>query len=163
MNSETDLIKYLQNDIKKSLKIDILDVAKFHSRRKEKGGGHHSVSRDVFCYVDHLGYIRYGGNSTERAVKFIREYFPANYKPYTELIHAMWRHGTVHNVKPYACKANLPNTSTDIEVHWLSTNHNRKVERNQHLMFYEMEDEPNKAYLESVYKVNFLTINDIHV
>ena len=59
----------------------------------------------------------------------------------------MWRHGTVHNLKPYACKTNLPNTSTDIEVHWLSTNHTRKVERNQHLMFYEMEDEPNKAYL----------------
>jgi hypothetical protein len=62
----------------------------------------------VFCLIDLLGSIAYNndpkkredGASTRKAVKFIKEFFSKHYKPYANLLVALWHHGTIHNFVP---------------------------------------------------------------
>ena len=74
-------LSYLKSEIRASILKDVIDVAVYHARRQRvKDGGHFSIPRLVFCYVDHLGHIAYGGNSTARTVRFIKEFFPERYR-----------------------------------------------------------------------------------
>lgn len=144
-----DAIQYLEDEIRKSIITDIVDVAAYHGRRQQLESGHHSTPRQVFCYVDHLGYIAYGHTShTKRAVKFIKEFFPSQYEAFAQLIFVMWRHGTVHQFKPFSYRAPLgDNSGRQVAVRWLSTNHNRKLERNLHLLVFPMEDTLDTVFL----------------
>jgi len=144
---DEDVVGYLAQ-VRLSAEADIVKVARYHARDHKANHGHFSTPRHVFCYVDHLGFIAYGGNSTPRSVRFIREFFPARYARFAELLYAMWRHGTVHQLKPYAYKASLTDQVDDVvEVRWLSTNHNRKLERAQHLLVFPVPDAVNAVYL----------------
>lgn len=144
-----DPVKYVETEVKLSILTDVVRVAKYHARHHTENTGHFSTPRQVFCYVDHLGYLAYGDNrSTSRSVQFIRDFFPPHYTPYAELLFSMWRHGTVHQLKPYTYRAPLKNgVSQQITVNWLSTNHNRKRERGQHMLFFPMEGKKNDVYL----------------
>jgi hypothetical protein len=140
-----DALSYLKSEIRASIVKDVIDVAVYHARRQRvKDGGHFSIPRQVFCYVDHLGHIAYGGNSTARAVRFIKEFFPARYRDFAELAHSMWRHGTVHQYKPICYHASFCASSPKIiVVKWISSNHDRKKERNQNMLPFPMEGEGN--------------------
>lgn len=144
-----DVIEYLEDEVRKSIITDVVDVAAYHGRRQELDSGHYSTPRQVFCYVDHLGYVAYGdSSSTKRAVKFIKEFFPSQYEAFAELLFVMWRHGTVHQLKPYSYRAPLRDASgRQVAVRWLSTNHNRKQERTQHMLVFPMEDTPDTVFL----------------
>ena len=120
---------------------DVVAVAKV-------GLGRFGVPRSVFCYVDHLGYIAYGlSGSTERAVRFIREFFPTYYHDLAELIIHMWRHAVVHEHKPRSLSMAMPETGQNVEVLWLSTTHARLRERGLHLSALTIKGSPNSVYL----------------
>lgn len=106
-----DVLGYLQQ-VRLCAESDVVNVARYHARNHKTNHGHFSTPRQVFCYVDHLGFIAFGGQSTPRSVRFIREYFPAQYGRFAALLHAMWRHGTVHQLKPYSYKAPLADGAT---------------------------------------------------
>lgn len=134
-------------DVRRSIETDVINVAHYHSHpcRRDKSGGHFSVPRDVFCYVDHLGYLAYGNRgSTVRAVKFMKDYFPSKYKNVADTVYAMWRHGTVHQYEP---KLFMVSNSPDIVIKWVSTNHNRTKERQQHLLPFRMNGKDDTVYL----------------
>jgi hypothetical protein len=142
-----DIVGYLEQ-VRLSAESDVVKVARYHARDHKADRGHFSTPRQVFCYVDHLGFIAYGGDSTPRSVRFIREYFPTRYQQFPELLYAMWRHGTVHQLKPYSYKAPLADdTGRAVEVRWLSTNHNRKIERAQHMLLFPVPDASDAVYL----------------
>ncbi|OGU27105.1 MAG: hypothetical protein A2057_06840 [Ignavibacteria bacterium GWA2_35_9] len=129
---------YLKVKVRGSIITDIVDIAKYHSINRGINAGWFSVPRQVFCIVDFLGSISYNnkgkesGASTRKAVRFIKEFFPKHYKPFANLLIAMWRHGTVHNFAPsayYVVKGNRK-----IIIRWTSNRsdaiHNRKVNLN---------------------------------
>lgn len=143
-----DAIKYLETEVRPSVLTDVVAVAAYHGRRQKLGAGHFSTPRQVFCYIDHLGYIAYGGASTGRAVRFIKEFFPVSYREMAELVYVMWRHGTVHELKPVSYRAPLRGVPCrKVEVRWLSTNHNRERERRRHMLVFPMEGKPDTVYL----------------
>lgn len=145
-----ETFKYLENKIRTSIINDIRDIAHYHSRRRKiKSSGHFSIPRSVFCYIDHLGYIAFGDNSsTSRSIKFIKKFFPSNYHTFSELIYSMWRHGTVHQYKTISYCASYPNnTTTKINVKWLSSIHNRRKERNQNLLPFPMQGKKDTVYI----------------
>ncbi len=149
MKMRGNAVKYLETEIRPSIVTDVLDVAVYHGKRQTlKGASHHSIPRNVFCYIDHLGCVAFGGTPTARGVKFIEEFFPARYRPLADLVYAMWRHGTVHAYKPYSYHATVDGASPkDVVVRWLSTNHNRKIERRQHMLVFPMRGKPDTVYL----------------
>jgi hypothetical protein len=126
---------------------EVVKLAEHYAAGWIEGRGHFSVPREVFCYVDHLGELAFGGPSTARAVRFIREFFPSRYHTWAELLYAMWRHGTVHAHKPYSYRAPLPGSMTVVEVRWLSANHNRPRERSVHLLVFPIDGHPNAVSL----------------
>jgi hypothetical protein len=144
-----DPTRYLEDEVLTSAVSDIVEVAAYHARHHARNTGHFSTPRQVFCYADHLGYIAYGETaSTARTVRFIREFFPPNYGRFAELLVAMWRHGTVHQLRPYSYRAPLHDGDVrEPEVRWLSSNHNRKKERAQHMLVFSMENTPDAVYL----------------
>lgn len=145
-----ETFKYLENEIRTSIINEIRDVAYYHSRRRNiKSAGYFSIPRSVFCYIDHLGYIAFGDDSsTNRSIKFIKEFFPTNYHKFSELIYSMWRHGTVHQYKAISYYASYPNnTPTKINVKWLSTIHNKNIERNQNLLPHPMQGKKDTVYI----------------
>ena len=122
-------INYLEN-VRTSIVRDVKDVAIYHSRHyKGKSAGFFSIPRQVFCYVDYLGFVAFGGDSTTRAVGFIEKYFPKNYKDFAELLYSMWRHGTVHEYEPKSLFASFADRPMLVSVSWLSNNSNQKVHR----------------------------------
>ena len=143
----TDPIRYLNSHIRKSAIDDIRDVAHYHAiRRKSKPkAGHFSIPRNVFCFVDHLGAIAFGGSSSLNAVKFIQTFFPPEYHDFAALTYCMWRHGTVHEYKPKSYYATV--RGTEIEVRWLTSIHNRKAERSQNMLSFPMKRKKNILYL----------------
>ena len=144
-----DSIKYLK-EIRNSIIKDIRDVAYYHARRhKQKNAGHFSIPREVFSIVDHLGFLAYGDSgSTARAVKFIKEFFPDRYFELAELVYAMWRQGTIHQFKPISYHASSINgIPQKVIVKWVSTNHNRKKERQQNMLCFPMEGKKNTVYI----------------
>ncbi len=132
-------IKYLEN-IRTSIVNDVKDVAIYHSRHyKGKKSGFFSIPREVFCYVDYLGFVAFGENSTNGAVRFIQKYFPKGYKPFAELLYSMWRHGTVHQYEPKSFFANIDDRPMLVTVRWLSSNSNHKSQRRRNLKFYSVK------------------------
>jgi hypothetical protein len=144
-----DPIRYLEDDVLESAQCDIVAVARYHARVFDsQDAGHFSTPRQVFCYADHLGFLASGDSaSTARTVAFIRDFFPPEYARFAELLVAMWRHGTVHQLKPYAYSAPLAGSEGSIEVRWLSSNHNRKRERSLNLLVFPMKNRPGAVYL----------------
>lgn len=137
-----DSIKYLSSDLMNDVHQDVVAVAKL-------GLARFGVPRSVFCYVDHLGYLAYGlSGSTERAVKFMSEFFPARYHDLAELIIHMWRHAVVHEHRPRSLSTTLQGTGQNVEIHWLSTTHDRARERGLHLLVLPIQGRPNAAYLD---------------
>jgi len=60
----------------------------------------------------------------------------------------MWRHGTVHQLKPDSYRAPLTDKSENqVEVKWISSKHNRKRERANHMLLFPMENMNNVVYL----------------
>ena len=124
-------------------------MARYHSRRyKGIQAGHFSIPRQVFCYVDYLGYIAFGGNSsTERSENFLKKYFPPKYKDFAELIYSMWRHGTIHDYAPKTYY--LDGAGQDggrLSIRWLSNNSDKKINRRVHMNIYSMNGTPDKLY-----------------
>lgn len=143
-------IQYLKKEVRKSIINDILDIAKYHSRPdKKKEAGFYSVPRQVFCYVDYLGHLAYGnGYTTEHAERFIREYFPKNYRGYAELLYSMWRHGTVHTYKPKRIFAKYPGDKPEmINIYSLSNNANEAGNRQANMKFFPMHGKKATLYL----------------
>lgn len=143
------IIDYLKTDLRQSIINDVRDVAHYHAHpRRKVNAGYFSIPREVFCYVDFLGQLAFGKGNTESAEKFMKNYFPSNYKNYAELIYSMWRHGTVHDYKPKTYYAEYPNQSPKkIRVYWLSNNGNKKKLRKEHLKFFSMIGKRGTIYL----------------
>ena len=130
-------ISYLKGCIRGSIVSDVINVAKLHSLCGGTCAGWFGIPRQVFCYVDFLGSIAYNnipsfnedGASTRKAVRFIKEFFPKCYRSYANLLIAMWRHGTVHNFKPFVFYTVKGNKKLFVE--WTSNRsdaqHNRVV------------------------------------
>ena len=147
-----NVISYLETFLRPSVETDIVRVATYHGRRQwVDDAGHFSIPRDVFCCVDHLGYIASGDeSSTARGVKFIAKYFPQRYRDRAELVWAMWRHGVVHEYKPLSYRVPLSAASAGkVEVRWVSTNHNRKKERAQQMLSFAADSEPDTVLIVS--------------
>jgi len=144
-----DPVAYLEEAVLPLTIGDVVDVAVFHARHHKRNTGHTSIPREVFCYADHLGYIAFGDKkSASRTARFVRDFFPLNYERYAELLVAMWRHGTVHQLSPYSYRCPLADADPrEIEVRWLTSNHNRKHERAQHLLTFPMAGEPDAVYI----------------
>lgn len=140
-----DLITFLEHTVANFVSYDIRNVALYHSRRhRTTNAGHFSVPREVFCCIDFLGYLRFGKNSTENAVAFIKEYFPQRYKDCAELFYSIWRHGLVHEFIPKTYSAPFPNGNPDeIRLTWLVNNSRAKHNRKRHLKFYRDNDDPS--------------------
>lgn len=138
----TNAIKYLRG-IKNSINNDVKTIALYHSNRdNKKSAGYFSTPREVFCYVDHLGYLAYGSlESTKRSLRFIKDYFPHEYGKYAELIYSMWRHGTVHEYAPSSFFRK--NNGQAVKISWLSNNLNAKRFRRAHLKIYRLERDNN--------------------
>ena len=129
MPNSTDIIIYLEQDFLTAINNDLIEVVKFHNRGT---GGFHSVPREVFCYIDYISAIRYGGNNSSNAIQFIEKYLGrtnARYKHYGKLLYEMWRHGTVHEFDP----KRLKHSSKKYSVGWQTNNDSRKTERECHL------------------------------
>lgn len=147
-------IKYF-NNIRESIIADVKDVADFHARPdKTKEAGFFSIPRNVFCYVDYLGYIAFGYKDRNRiqntkcAEEFIKIYFPSKYNDYAELIYSMWRHGTVHGYEPTSYfSTDSKRKPKTIKVKWLSNNDSEQGNRDAHLNFYLMEGNRATIYL----------------
>jgi hypothetical protein len=143
-----DCIGYLENEVRTRAKTEIVGLAEAYSAGTIPGGGHYSIPRDVFCLVDHLGEVSNGvSGSTNRAIAFIRDYFPVEYHAYAELLIAMWRHGTVHSYRPNSVRASIAGSPAPVEVQWLSSNHDRARERGAHLLIYPVEGKPDTVKL----------------
>lgn len=143
---------YIANDLKPSVISDVVVVA-------ANGIGHHGVPRNVFCYVDHLGYLAYGDKrSTQRAVKFIREFFPGQYDALADLIYYMWRHGVVHEHKPRSLHAPVSGMPGGVTVRWVSTSHVQGRELSLHLLAFPVEKQTAEI---SLVMNNFRLANDL--
>jgi len=117
-------ISYLKNEVREMIQLDVVDVAKHHSK---VGGGFYAIPRQVFCIVDFLGGVAYNNRkseprltSTRKAVRFIKDFFPVHYRSFPDLIVAMWRHGTVHGFRPLVYYTYSGNKR--ITVKWSSNN-----------------------------------------
>ena len=143
-------ISYLENNLRTSIVNDVKIIALYHSRRyRGIDAGFFSIPRQVFCYIDYLGFIGFGEkSSTRRAESFIKKYFPPNYHPFAELLYSMWRHGTVHQYEPKSYYIDLPSKRPKrISVKWLSNNSNKKINRKENMKIYSMQGRPNDLYL----------------
>jgi len=130
-------ISYLKDGVRGSIVTDVVEIAKYHSLHGGINAGWFGIPRQVLCFVDFLGSIAYNndprrqedGASTRKAVRFIKEFFPKQYKPYANLLIATWRYGTVHQFVPYKYYAMKGNRKVVLE--WLSNRsdeeHNRRV------------------------------------
>ncbi len=142
--SQQNVIEHLERHVLRSIKDDISDVLGFQATRGP--GGIHSIPRDVFCYIDYLGSVRYGLRdennnpaTTEHAVNFIEEYFfkvNPKYKDIGRLIYTMWRHGTVHEYDPKV----LINSSQDSLIGWLANKSPNPNNTACHLMCLKYDD-----------------------
>lgn len=142
-------ISHLERNIKDSIINDLRDVALFHSRkRKTKKAGYFSTPRQVFCYIDYLGGVAFGGRHTKRAVRFLKEYFPENYREFAELLYSMWRHGTVHGYEPESFYLECKNENPDsIHVAWLVNNSTNAKNRKENMKVYAMQGHRNHLRL----------------
>ena len=135
-------ISYLDQNVRNSIINDVKDIARYHSRSYSgKEAGFFGIPRQVLCYVDYLGLVAFGDeSSTLRAIKFIKKYFPSHYKDYAEFLYAMWRLGTVHQYEPNSYYASFTNDRAMlVTVSWLSNNSNRRINRKENMKFYSLQ------------------------
>jgi hypothetical protein len=139
-----DLMTFLEHTVVNFVSHDIRNVALYHSRRhRTTNAGHFSVPREVFCCIDFMGYLTSGKNSTQNAVKFIKQYFPQRYQDYAELFYSMWRHGLVHEFIPKTYSANSANGEPGkIRLTWLANNSRARRNREVHLKFRRSKGHP---------------------
>lgn len=82
---------------------------------RTKGGAPHTISREVFSYVDYLGALYVGTSGVEcnkwdglarvgiRFKRYLEEVMSKcdeGYKGYSEVIYQMYRNGPIHNFEP---------------------------------------------------------------
>lgn len=145
-------INYLSK-VRGSIISDIVQVAKYHSEKGGTSAGWFSIPRQVFCIIDFLGSIAYNndpqrredGASTRKSVKFIKEFFPQHYKPYANLIVAIWRHGTVHNFISSTYFVMQGNRKTKIE--WTSNRSNEIHNRVVNMKTFDKKGATDTIYL----------------
>lgn len=126
-----DIITYLHTQIKESIANDINSILRYHKRYKT---GFHSIPRQIFCYIDFLGALVYGKNSTNNSVRYINKYLGLinpRYKEVSEIIYEMWRHGTVHEYDP---KVLIEGKN---RLGWLSGFSSKKKDKRAHLTCYK--------------------------
>lgn len=124
-----------------SLRNDVLKVLEYHQEVNRKApranlrGGFHSIPRQIFCYIDHLGQILYSsGKPTDKGVRFVREHLgPRNvlYRDQGLLIYTMWRHGTVHEYDPKVFVS--PLNGRQLRLGWLTSDNKDRNSRKAHL------------------------------
>ena len=136
-----EAVDHLLAVIRPTLIAEVVDVAKELGSEDEhrRNLGHYSIPRDVFAYVDYLGYVAFGGKSTQRSVHFLREFFPPRYHDFADLMYAMWRHGVVHSYEPISYRAPVPGEDREVSVCWVSSNHAREAEGQHHMLPYKLE------------------------
>jgi hypothetical protein len=145
-------ISFLKERVRGAVLSDVVAVARYHARSGTDGGWF-GVPRQVFCFVDFLGAVTYNndasrrekGASTRKAVLFINEFFPRDYTPFSNLMVAMWRHGTVHNFIPFTYYAMRGNQK--VTVKWTSNNSNAKHNRAVNLKMFDTESGKNTVCL----------------
>lgn len=144
---------YLKTGVRGSIFTDIVQAAKYHSEHGGTNAGWFSVPRQVFCLIDFLGSIAYNNDpkkredeaSTRKAVKFIKEFFPKHYKPYANLLVALWRHGTVHNFVPSVYFVMQGNQKTI--VNWTSNRSDEKHNRVVNMKTFNKKGSEDTIYL----------------
>lgn len=146
-----ELLTFLETTIKESIVSDVVEIAKYHSAHQKHNGGWFGIPRQIFCYIDFLGAIAYrnikgeDGASTRKATRFLNEYFQENYSKFADMLIAMWRHGTVHNFKPYDFFVQTGRKK--IYLKWSSNRSDEKHNRKVHLKTFKDEDSENIIYL----------------
>jgi hypothetical protein len=135
-------MSFLKDRVRGAVLSDVVAVARYHASTGASGGWF-GIPRQVFCFVDFLGAVTYNndpsrrenGASTRKAVRFINEFFPRDYSPFSSLMVAMWRHGTVHNFIPFTYYAMKGNQK--VTVQWTSNNSNAKHNRAVNLKMFD--------------------------
>jgi hypothetical protein len=146
-----ELLNYLETTIKESIVFDVIEIAEFHSSHPKNNGGWFGIPRQVFCYIDILGAIAYRNNknedgaSTRKAIRFLNEFFPKDYSNFSDILIAMWRHGTVHNFKPY--EFYIQNGRKKLHLKWSSNRSNENHNRAVHMKTFRHEDSENYIYV----------------
>ncbi|NYT00554.1 MAG: hypothetical protein GKB99_02375 [Methanocellales archaeon] len=138
-------VRYLNKNIRQSIIDDVKRIAQYHNDTQV--GGFFGIPRQVFCYIDFLGWIAFGyidnngkPRNTKCSEEYIRKYFPDNYKDYAELIYAMWRHGTVHSYEPYTFYLENRNSPPKkIKILWQSNNDDTSSHRAANMKFFPLE------------------------
>ncbi len=155
MPKTTDAVKYLDQDIRKAIENDVLDVAKFFSRpRRRKQAGYFCVPKLVFTLAEFLGYIAFGGNREKSkgrdGVKFLKEYF--GYSEYPNLIFNMWRHGTVHRFSPDIFEHQIRDKK--IIVGWMANNDRARGNQSANTEAFNFIEHPNTIVINiNIYKL----------
>jgi len=141
------VIKYVQKNVYTSIINDIRNVARYHAKNKKKSAGFFAIPRDVFCYVDFLGSLIYDPkHQTVSAIKFIKGYFPKQYKKYADLLYVMWRHGTVHEYAPKTFYCNNSRLSL-IGMSWRVENSYHAARRKEHLLIASRLENKRDLYI----------------
>lgn len=146
-------LDYLKLRVRGSIITNIIQVAIYHSKQGGSNAGWFSVPREAFCMVDFLGSISYNndpkkredGASTRKAVRFIKEFFPKHYKPYANLLVAIWRHGTVHNFLPSVFYVMHGNQKIILE--WTSNRSSEQHNRIVNMNTFNKKDSEDTIYL----------------
>jgi hypothetical protein len=151
----TDAVKYLDQDLRKAIKNDVLDVALFFSRpRRRKQAGYFCIPKLVFTLSEFLGYIAYGGtrkkSEAQDGVKFLEVYF--KYSEYPNLIFNMWRHGTVHRFSPDIFEHKI--RGKKIIVGWMSNKDRGRGNQSANTEAFNFIEHPNTIVINiNIYKL----------
>jgi hypothetical protein len=131
--------------IVESIEADLMLPLRVHEQ--ESRGGFLSISRQVFCYVDHLGALSANGeNSTKNAVAYMERYFARANPTYAgkcNLIYSMWRHGTVHEYEPKV----FVSAASGFRLRWGANRSSKPHNREWHLKCVCGCTEPGCYYL----------------
>jgi len=152
MNKSMSIIPHLKLELLGTINNELMNVLYFHSKSRT---GFHSIPRELFCYIDYLGSIRYGPPSqSKKAIQYLEKYmFKVNprYKQIGRLIYELWRHGTVHEFAPKSLI-----DSCNRQITWQTNITDRKVERECHLECFKKQGEENLYFI----NVNLFQLTD---
>ena len=110
-----------------------------HPLLATKGGAPHTISREVFSYVDYLGALYVGTSNVKcdgrdglavvgiRFKRYLDEVMcksDTGYKQYSEVVYQMYRNGPVHNFEP----KNLTNRKKQV-LKWMEYQGLRKANK----------------------------------
>lgn len=140
MSKKKNILKYLKKDIIGSINADLVLALKQHEKLQR--GGFFSISRQVFCYLDYLGSLLHGENSTKNALKYMNDYMAKvnpKYGTMSTIMYNMWRHGTVHEYDPKTFK----NSKDGYRLVWGANNDSKPGNRKWHLACFCSEKNPN--------------------